>query len=859
MKGAACVRCGMVNMPPSGGDKCAVCQTPLKERPEDPFAGKMFGLELNRTPLKKLAGRKLAQLGKFKGTAEFVSVAANIITAKLLRRIALEPLFCGRLIRFRKTDLTEETAIDQAALKSVTSKLKERGFAAAWDRIVESRVPPVYERIYINPEKKLYASAGLVENTLGAGARIISPKKEAGLVIVSNEPAQIAADPESEFHCVPGGSIPELLNKMERLIEGKDRTNVRFSARDILIDLADSHERAFDDAVSKKLLIKFRVEGEENPGASAFTPPAACHFHHNETAVKHCSLCDKPVCVACLFRFEEKDYCKLCLPGEAEKGIGTHLDLTGELNPAGMALRGAVKVLEIAGLLWLLAAMFPEGAAGSKIAFFILASAMFTAYFFATVAVWGATPLQLAAGVAVIDAETGAPPGFKGAFIRTCYLFVTMITFIPAIGYIAAIRDPLRRGWHDRMAGTLAVTSNAPMKEKAGLAAIVLMAAIAGLNWTHLKGGAADIFTVAFGGSAPLDMAVSATPYWSGKTATPPAMPPGRAAVVAEDGIATAYMPDNGRQIWASPARNVERVFADTFSSNYIFTAGKNIGAIAGQNGAVAWSTALPAKPETPPAFNSTGITIAAGGNVISLDRAGKFMWSKKADGPVERLSATAETVTAVIKGQGSTVYRQNDGQVLVKMPGMRPVASTSAVETVFGGAAGTALVNMKDGSVKWAISRRLIFPVEDMSGQPYLYSATAALRPESGISAFGYPKGCAFTGTLKNLLILNCPSSKKMIIADGKTGASIFNMGAPPFGKSWLLAETGRYAMLAEDSSAGGFVKMYLLMVDPGLVGAQTIPLGDFSGEPSIHYDRRANALFIAGKNFMGAWRPPF
>jgi uncharacterized RDD family membrane protein YckC len=58
--------------------------------------------------------------------------------------------------------------------------------------------------------------------------------------------------------------------------------------------------------------------------------------------------------------------------------------------------------------------------------------------------------------IKVIKADTGATPDFVSAFLReTVGKFISSIVL--GMGYMAAIKDPKKQAWHDRIAGTVVV------------------------------------------------------------------------------------------------------------------------------------------------------------------------------------------------------------------------------------------------------------------------------------------------------------------------------------------------------------------------------------------------------------------
>lgn len=64
----------------------------------------------------------------------------------------------------------------------------------------------------------------------------------------------------------------------------------------------------------------------------------------------------------------------------------------------------------------------------------------------------GASPGGMLLGCQVVDARTRDRIGWGRALLRAASLVPVLLPL--ALGWLAAARDPRRRGWHDRIAGT---------------------------------------------------------------------------------------------------------------------------------------------------------------------------------------------------------------------------------------------------------------------------------------------------------------------------------------------------------------------------------------------------------------------
>jgi uncharacterized RDD family membrane protein YckC len=68
---------------------------------------------------------------------------------------------------------------------------------------------------------------------------------------------------------------------------------------------------------------------------------------------------------------------------------------------------------------------------------------------------WQATPGKRALGLRIVDAETGGPPAIGRLVLR--YIGYLVAALPLGLGYLWALWDPRRQGWHDKMAGTVVV------------------------------------------------------------------------------------------------------------------------------------------------------------------------------------------------------------------------------------------------------------------------------------------------------------------------------------------------------------------------------------------------------------------
>ena len=85
---------------------------------------------------------------------------------------------------------------------------------------------------------------------------------------------------------------------------------------------------------------------------------------------------------------------------------------------------------------------------------------LFIAVAVAVIGFWrycGATPGKSALGMKIVDAETGETPGTLRLGIRFLAYFVSALPLY--LGFLWAAVDRRKQGWHDKIAGTIVISS----------------------------------------------------------------------------------------------------------------------------------------------------------------------------------------------------------------------------------------------------------------------------------------------------------------------------------------------------------------------------------------------------------------
>jgi uncharacterized RDD family membrane protein YckC len=140
---------------------------------------------------------------------------------------------------------------------------------------------------------------------------------------------------------------------------------------------------------------------------------------------------------------------RLATVGQRAVGFAADAAVAGTvLLTPGMLLEGAVTLESLGpGLARLLA----------LVAFLFLA-----VYELVPTALWGRTPGKAIVGTRIVGIGDGRPPGWKRAILR--WILPALALQVQGVGWVIALllraalaADPLHRGLHDRLAGTIVV------------------------------------------------------------------------------------------------------------------------------------------------------------------------------------------------------------------------------------------------------------------------------------------------------------------------------------------------------------------------------------------------------------------
>jgi len=591
-----------------------------------------------------------------------------------------------------------------------------------------------------------------------------------------------------------------------------------------------------------------------------------CASHQGADAVRKCSQCGKLLCQVCLAEVAGKHYCARCLPAERSAGAFAHLDLAGDVRPAGFFARAAVIILETAVLLWLLDAMFPvQSVTGSKIAFQTLAVAVFVSYFYLFTAKWGATPLQRLAGLSVIDSG-GEPSSRASALVRTGYLMLTITAIVPAVGYLAMARDEYNRAWIDRLSGTVVVTSSSSRTNTVGSLALLVLV---GFGWLNTNTIATKINTIADQTYTQRSRKFAGLEVEWEKSSEKSSMAilDDKTVAAVVNGNVVACRVADGAQLWVSQVNNTKRLFSDPYLGYYIVYEGTGDGgisltAISKTDGSTAWRRKLAMVPEHSPRFDRKFIYISAGGHLLAITRSGSIAWDKDI-GALSGLYVVNNRILAEVETDlryGTIVLETRRGNEVGFVDDMAPVSPVGDGGFLLAGEEKTAMVNLADVQPLWTADEKLFFLSETKVAQSIIYSETRPVNIKDGDAPFSYPDGCSFAGQLNAIMVLSCPEERVFRVVNPVTGQTLNKIRGQSFTEaSSIHIENYTYYAIVADSSQTGKKEAALLWFDRLQNTASFRNLGRFDSGVSVSYLPDSGGLFISTAGLFGVYKTPW
>lgn len=569
----------------------------------------------------------------------------------------------------------------------------------------------------------------------------------------------------------------------------------------------------------------------------------ACFYHPGKPGTVSCAECGKPLCASCGLPSDDGAFhCPDCAAVGSPEPT---LDFSGDIRPAGFCLRATVGIAEFCALVWVIYVLFPSGgSAASRIAYQMFSVAGFFSYYLFPVVMFGATPLGKAAGLFVIDFR-GEPVSYSSAVVRTGYLALSILAIVPLLGYIAAAWDKHKRGWHDKMAGTLVVTYNSGPKNRAGVAALAVILALFAVWYPNLVSTLTGALERAF----PMTETTAAVfePVWE-KSLRPDSAAPafdGERIVAIENGTAVAHEIESGMKTWEAEAAGAQGIYNYPGSPLFILDTeaedgARRIIAISRFDGAIAWSVEAGYISELSLSFGSRGIYMAADGDAAMLTRSGKIKWRKAIGALSAPVEAQRRVLVNVEDGEryGTAMLDVRTGKEVAFFEGALAVAPVGRNDYLLSGDDGTLLVDVLRGKRKWAADVQAAARNREVYHDDVLNLASGAVFKKDGKTAYVYPDGCLFAGGFEQAAALSCGGRENLVVIHRKLGRALGRARIPAFTEVLPAGEdAASQYLVALRSSEGGMTGVSIVKLDKNYQIKGFFHLGQFAKPPLIRY----------------------
>ncbi len=854
-----CPGCGLIQDTHDSSVNCKICRTRFEHEGLALDITGLYGIDFTRLGLVAYLKVKLAEKSKLLyGPIETV----RYFVRKIIYGDLVKLLYRSKTVKFRRV-VMKDTPVREEDFIAVTALFKSAGFVAALDRKMESSPAENYQRVFYNEKKSLFAFADFFPEDSSSFITVSALRgRSKGLFVATTKPPDGSSDPRSETLFIQNGKLEKLVSLVRTNVQsGEKQEGASAGPVDFFVEYNNSARRAFTLLLDKGALVRL-----DDPG-SGEDPSPFCAVHSDTMAVRVCKSCGKSLCELCFQNHLGEVYCTACIPSVNKDESKEAMVFDNNVGPAGFFLRSSVKLVEISFILFLLTLMFPDDSrAGSKIAFLTLCAPTIFLYFYLPLSRFGATPAQRLAGISVLD-ESGSPIAKPSAILRTGYLFLTLLTIIPAIGYLEVLINKKRRGWHDHLAGTIVVTSNTARKEMIGIVTLLLMTGASILNWNAIQGYVTYIAETSFRGAGMGDY-VAIVPRWLVEKTSSQSFMDRKRVVVVRNGLLANLAIENGDVVWNTKITGITDAFFDPYSSSYsIFgrnNKGAYIGGVSNITGSVTWLAELEEPAVVNPVFYPKGVIVATGKKVTSYySGSGKKDWESIMDQNVTRLYfQNGSTLVQTGDGDGVVIIElnSNSGERVAKIENFRlPQVQYSGDELILSSDNEIALTRFPVTRRKWtAVGKAVRKPVVEKSA--LIHATRKAINRSDGSTAFNYPDDCYFAGVVMRSALLTCPGEGKVMAVNKFSGTTIKAYNGPRLDHVRLLSEKAESIYAVGFQNRGGdSVKVFLITLSHGLGNADFTTIGDFTNEPEIKYLEDQKALFIASGLSVGLYELPW
>ena len=411
---------------------------------------------------------------------------------KIQRKPFNTPLFTSKAPKYHLIELKEFKRLRQKSYQKTADFLKLQGFEQVATLEDKSRAQGIFMDIWVNQRQKFYATIH-INKSIGRAVYTTFAAFTAGNTYFSVENCYaipIKYPNNLVIHNYPKASLDTIFQKMLDQLRQHKKAPQLLSLPALLSIGTKIRYFSIEQGIKQKLLYT-SIKGHPD-----VTP---CYHHPVNMAVRICSVCNMHVCESCFDFYQEKYYCKNCLP---QINMSTSRLTTPAAETAagfaGLGVRmnawlldglfiGAIVAAVYMGLRQGIAVLTPQEAYSSLP--FMLSQLIFMAlvpiYFIVPLKHNGQTPGMRILGLRVVD-QQGRIPDVGAALVRFFYFLFSCLFIFPLIGYLFIMFRKTKQGLHDQLADTLVLTNHPIKKAVVSWSMLLIILAISGgyaLQW----------------------------------------------------------------------------------------------------------------------------------------------------------------------------------------------------------------------------------------------------------------------------------------------------------------------------------------------------------------------------------------
>lgn len=451
-----CQYCGMNNDEESGN--CLICNRPLN-RDFKPDETKIY-LDLARFSLKDIL------IDLFKNFNLLTPITIPIICIiYLVKKMCRKPfpsiVYLGKESRLHQINIGSIDTINKKKLVSTENALIRCGFNHLLDYEDKSRAQAICESLYINRSFGAYAKIVISRQTGKILYVILTAITSQKKVVEYANAAGIGEEQDNNITIkyFPGKTIPQLWQIFKSDLTETSEHRLCPETNFLLPVFYRIKIHSIDIGVKNGVLLENYISKE-----IAFI--SICYNHRNAIAVRKCAVCKVAICEACMREIDGSFYCTKCAPAETTSRI-----LKTPWGYAGAAVRFCAAIIDMLITVMVITSVYfslqflfefinaPYPSLISFITVQPLAILFLFWYYIVRVARKGQTIGKSLSGLRIISSK-GSSPGFATAIIRFLTAIISLIFIIPIAAYLIIPFHKKKRGFHDKLSGSLVVTKN---------------------------------------------------------------------------------------------------------------------------------------------------------------------------------------------------------------------------------------------------------------------------------------------------------------------------------------------------------------------------------------------------------------